>query len=66
MVKALLIGEQACLLYGAAEFSRDIDLSPLITAENLEDLREVLKELEAEPVFYLRWTGLSRPFFPLF
>ena len=51
-VKALLIGGQACILYGAAEFSRDIDLSPLITAENLEDLREVLKELEAEPVFY--------------
>ena len=39
-VKALLIGGQACILYGAAEFSRDIDLTPLITAENLEDLRE--------------------------
>jgi len=51
-VKALLIGGQACILYGAAEFSRDIDLSPLITAENLEDLREVLKELEAETVYY--------------
>ncbi len=26
-VKALLIGGQACILYGAAEFSRDIDLA---------------------------------------
>lgn len=51
-VKALLIGGQACILYGAAEFSRDIDLSVLISTENLEALRKVLRELEAEPVFY--------------
>ncbi len=51
-VKALLIGGQACILYGAAEFSRDIDLSVLISTENLEALKEVLRELEAEPVFY--------------
>ena len=51
-VKALLIGGQACILYGAAEFSRDIDLAVMISAENLGDLRKALKELETERVFY--------------
>ncbi len=36
-VKALLIGGQACILYGAAEFSRDIDLAVMISAENLDE-----------------------------
>ena len=26
-VRALLMGGQACILYGAAEFSRDVDLA---------------------------------------
>jgi len=51
-VKALLIGGQACILYGAAEFSRDIDLAIMISPENLEDLTSALKELKAERVFY--------------
>ncbi len=55
-VKALLIGGQACILYGAAEFSRDIDLAVMISPENLEDLTIALEELEAERVFY---PGLS-------
>ncbi len=55
-VKALLIGGQACILYGATEFSRDIDLVVMISPENLEDLTMALQELEAERVFY---PGLS-------
>lgn len=51
-VKALLIGGQACILYGAAEFSRDIDLAVMISPENLDDIREALEELEAEQVYY--------------
>ena len=55
-VRVLLIGGQACILYGAAEFSRDIDLVIMISSENLEDLTVALEELEAERVFY---PGLS-------
>ena len=31
----LLMGGQACVLYGAAEFSRDTDLAILASSENL-------------------------------
>lgn len=51
-VNALLIGRQACILYGAAEFSRDIDLAIMISSDNLEHIRSALKELEAERIFY--------------
>jgi len=51
-VKALLIGGQACILYGAAEFSRDIDLAIMISPENLESIAVALEELKAERVFY--------------
>lgn len=50
-VKALLIGGQACILYGAAEFSRDIDLAVMVTPANLENLKRALNELSAERVF---------------
>ena len=50
--KALLIGGQACILYGAAEFSRDIDLVVMISPENLKNLTKTLEELGAERVFY--------------
>jgi len=49
-VKVLLMGGQACILYGAAEFSRDIDLVILIDDENLAALQNALKELQAEPI----------------
>lgn len=49
-IKALLMGGQACVLYGAAEFSRDIDLAILTDSENIEKLKQVLKELEAEQI----------------
>ncbi len=51
-VKALLIGGQACILYGAAEFSRDIDLVIMATSDNIENLKSALKDLKAESVFY--------------
>lgn len=51
-VKALLMGGQACILYGAAEFTRDVDFAVAVGAENLHRLRAALDELEAEPVFF--------------
>ncbi len=47
-VHALLMGGQACVFYGAAEFSRDTDLAVLAEPENLERLREALCELQAD------------------
>lgn len=44
------MGGQACVLYGAAEFSRDTDLAILADAENLTRLRHALDELQAEPI----------------
>ncbi len=49
-VRALLMGGQACVLYGAAEFSRDIDLAILADPRNLARLRKTLAELGAEVV----------------
>lgn len=45
------MGGQACILYGAAEFSRDTDFAVLSHATNLKRLRAALNELRAEPVF---------------
>src|ERR1700757_4444047 len=50
-VRALLMGGQACVFYGAAEFSRDADLLILADPENLDRLRAALKELEATRTF---------------
>jgi hypothetical protein len=50
-VQSLLMGGQACILYGAAEFSRDTDFVLLHSEENLEKVRKALSELDAEPVF---------------
>lgn len=50
-VNALLIGGQACILYGAAEFSRDIDLAVMVSSPNLENLRLALDELDAGKIF---------------
>jgi hypothetical protein len=52
------MGGQACVLYGAAEFSRDTDLVILADVVNLSRLRRALAELQAEviavPPFLLR------------
>ena len=39
MVRALLMGGQACVFYGAAEFSRDTDFALHADAANLERLQ---------------------------
>jgi hypothetical protein len=44
------MGGQACVLYGAAEFSRDIDLAILADPRNLSRLDKVLSDLKAEPI----------------
>jgi len=44
------MGGQACVFYGAAEFSRDTDLAILADAPNLARLRNALAELQAEPI----------------
>ena len=45
------MGGQACILYGAAEFSRDLDLSISIAPENLSLLKKALRKLKTERVF---------------
>ncbi len=49
-VRALLMGGQACVFYGAAEFSRDTDFAILAEASNLARLRKALAELRAKPI----------------
>lgn len=44
------MGGQACILYGAAEFSRDVDIA--VDVRNLERLRAALDELQARQVFF--------------
>ncbi len=47
-VRHLLIGGQACVLYGAAEFSRDCDLVILAEEANFANLNAALLELQAD------------------
>ncbi len=58
-VRALLMGGQACVFYGAAEFSRDTDFAILASAANLTRLRRALAELQADviavPPFALKY-----------
>jgi len=49
-VRALLMGGQACVFYGAAEFSRDTDLAVLAEPDNLDRLRAALADLQAERI----------------
>ncbi len=46
-VRALLMGGQACVFYGAAEFSRDTDFALHADAANLERLQAAIRELQA-------------------
>jgi hypothetical protein len=46
-VQYLLMGGQACVLYGAAEFSRDTDVAVLADTANLERLAAALADLQA-------------------
>ncbi len=49
-VRHLLMGGQACVLYGGAEFSRDTDIALLAEPENLDRLRAALADLEARTI----------------
>jgi len=44
------MGGQACVVYGAAEFSRDVDLALLAEPVNLASLSGALDELDAVPI----------------
>ncbi|GEP46345.1 hypothetical protein [Brevifollis gellanilyticus] len=58
-VRCLLMGGQACVLYGAAEFSRDTDLVILASEDNAERLTNCMSALDAEviavPPFLLQY-----------
>src|SRR5437016_11725877 len=58
-VRVLLMGGQACVFYGAAEFSRDTDFAILADSANLARLRKALNELQARliavPPFELKY-----------
>ena len=49
-VRCLLMGGQACVFYGAAEFSRDVDFALVADEENLARLSGALAELEASVI----------------
>ena len=53
------MGGQACISYGAAEFTRDIDLAIVASPRNLSALRDALDDLRAEviavPPFELKY-----------
>jgi hypothetical protein len=57
------MGGQACVFYGAAEFSRDTDLAILAEADNLSRLSTALQDLQAEviavPPFQPHWLDLG-------
>jgi hypothetical protein len=42
------MGGQACVFYGAAEFSKDCDVVVLVNSENLQRLTRALGDLQAE------------------
>lgn len=46
-IQALLMGGQACVLYGGAEFSRDLDLALFASPANLARLELALQDLGA-------------------
>ena len=50
-VKSLLIGGQASIIYGAAEFSRDTDFIILCDPENLNKVKKALTLLKAKSIY---------------
>jgi len=49
-VQALLMGGQACVFYGAAQFSKDVDFLILADESNFLGLHAALDELQAVPI----------------
>ncbi len=56
-VKSLLIGGQACIIYGAIEFSRDSDFVVIATPENLKNIKSALDSLQAKRVYFPELTS---------
>jgi len=50
-VRFLVMGGQACIVYGGAEFSRDLDIAVLAAPGNLGALAAAMAKLQCEPVF---------------
>ena len=50
-VRSLLIGGQACIIYGAAEFSRDADFAVLASSANLARIKNALSDMDAENIY---------------
>ena len=44
------MGGQACVSYGAAEFSRDLDLAIVASLREIEALRKAMVDLQAEVI----------------
>ncbi len=44
------MGGQACVFYGAAEFSRDVDFAILVSSANLARLKQALEDLQAKVI----------------
>ncbi len=44
------MGGQACVFYGAAQFSKDVDLAVLASEENFSHLRAALGDLNAKRI----------------
>jgi len=51
------MGGQACIFYGAAEFSRDTDIVLLATSQNLKRLSLALSDLLAECIAVPLFSG---------
>ena len=49
-VQALLMGGQACVFYGAAQFSKEVDLALFASEENFSRLRAALSDLNAKRI----------------
>ena len=49
-VRYLLMGGQACVFYGAAEFSRDCDIAIVCEPQNLARLQMALDDLAAKVI----------------
>lgn len=45
-IRALLMGGQACVLYGAAEFSKDFDFVLVLDPDNIERFKRFIGEIQ--------------------
>jgi hypothetical protein len=55
-IQALLMGGQACVFYGAAQVSKDVDLLLLAREDNFNRLRRALESLQADRIAVPRFS----------